>query len=61
MVLFVDSKEENQTYEVKNALEAFVNKYHDAYKDHMNIGVFDLAKNEHKLLTISSAPELVLF
>ena len=27
----------------------------------MNVGVFDLAKNEHQLLTIRNAPELVLF
>ncbi len=27
----------------------------------MNVGIFDLAKNEHKSLTISTAPELILF
>lgn len=27
----------------------------------MNVGVFDLAKNEHKALTISTAPELIMF
>lgn len=38
-----------------------MDKYYEAFKDRLNIGIFDLAKNEHKSLTISSAPELVLF
>ena len=61
MVLFIDSKDEQSHQEINLAVQRFADKYYEAYKDRMNVGIFDLAKNEHQSLTINSAPELVIF
>jgi hypothetical protein len=50
IVLFVDSKDEDSYREVKKTLKKFIKKYEQNFKDKLNFGIFDLAKNEHKLL-----------
>ena len=44
MVLFIDSKQEMDP-EIMKSLEEFAEKYHEAYSQKMDIGIFDLAKN----------------
>ena len=61
VVLFVDSKDEDSYKEVKKVVEEFAKKHKDIFEDKLVFGVFDLAKNEHKLLYLKEAPQLILF
>ena len=45
LVLFVDSKEGQNGGMLGDAFREFVGKYHGAYAEFMNAGIFDLGKN----------------
>lgn len=45
LVLFIDSKDPDSYKEIYLALDAFSQKFSEAYKEKLNLGIFDLAKN----------------
>ena len=61
IILFIDSKDEESYRKEKKVVEDFAIKYKDNFMDKLTLGIFDLAKNEHKLLYLKQAPQLILF
>jgi hypothetical protein len=60
-VLFIDSKEPETYKEIKRVFENFTTTYKKALEGKVISAIFDLANNEHKLLSIRTAPMLSLF
>lgn len=61
MILFVDGKEPASFVEWEKEFRGFSEKYKDFLTKDVRLGIFDLALNEHKLLHLDFAPQIVLF
>lgn len=59
--MFIDSKEPDSYKDIKEVFENFTTTFKSALEGKVIPAVFDLAKNEHKLLSIKTAPMLSLF
>jgi len=54
--LFIDSKDPESYKEIQKLYEEFSVKYKSELEGKVVSAIFDLGKNEHKLLTIRTAP-----
>ena len=61
LMLFIDGKEPESYKMWQDEFEAFSDKFNEFLQGQVRTGIFDLARNEHRLLHLDFAPQIVLF
>jgi len=60
-MLFIDGKQPESYRKWQEELESFAEKFSEFLQGQLRTGILDLALNEHRLLHLDFAPQIVLF